>query len=490
MRRHLLLFAMLLSLVLAFAARSPAATAQSASPANLEWSPCPDVPNTECAGLQVPVDPAQPDGAQLSLRIARVPATDPAHKKGVLLFIPGGPGAGIRETIGQYRTLQHIDDFAQQFDVVSFDPRGVGESSPVLCDPNAVPVASAPVSTPPSPDDFAAVAAANTPFFESCDAATGELMQHLSAMDTAADIERIRQALTPNDGLVSIAGSYGTVFAQAYLERYPDNVKALVLDGVVDHSVDLSTFMQRNVLSVHDAFDRFTQWCAQDKSCALHGQDVGTVYDSLAASSPTIKTLIPRLLAGGQSPQLGWPALAGVMADASTGGTSALNALIGAATPANPNVDPMVDAGLDGQFSGALCSDFGPQRDYSALSAASAAVAAREPRFAWRFWDANSGPHGTAGVGDCVGWPDEATNPPHRLQVGSHPNVLVANPTHDSQTPLINALSVWLQIPDARLLIADVDGHQALAWSQCAYQAELSFVSDPTSLSTTTLCPN
>ena len=62
--------------------------------------------------------------------------------------------------------------------------------------------------------------------------------------------------------------------------------------------------------------------------------------------------------------------------------------------------------------------------------------------------------HGATGVGDCVGWPSETSNPPHRLQVGSHPNVMVANGTHDPATPLVNAMSVWLQIPDARLLIA------------------------------------
>jgi hypothetical protein len=67
---------------------------------------------------------------------------------------------------------------------------------------------------------------------------------------------------------------------------------------------------------------------------------------------------------------------------------------------------------------------------------------------------------------------------------------MVANGTHDPATPLINALSVWLQIPDARLLIADVDGHQSLAWSRCAFEAQLRFLVDPTSVSATTLCPD
>ena len=90
-------------------------------------------------------------------------------------------------------------------------------------------------------------------------------MSHLSAIDTAADIERIRQALSPNDGLVAYAGSYGTVYGAAYLERYGDHVKALVLDAVVDHSIDLATMVTRNILSVADAFDRFAQWCGRDR---------------------------------------------------------------------------------------------------------------------------------------------------------------------------------------------------------------------------------
>jgi hypothetical protein len=67
---------------------------------------------------------------------------------------------------------------------------------------------------------------------------------------------------------------------------------------------------------------------------------------------------------------------------------------------------------------------------------------------------------------------------------------MVASPTHDPATPLINALSTWLQIPDARLLIADVDGHQSLILSACAFKAEVRFLDDPSSVSTTTVCPN
>src|SRR5262249_25456596 len=144
--------------------------------------------------------------------------------------------------------------------------------------------------------------------------------------------------------------------------------------------------------------------------------------------------------------------------------------------------------GGDGLYYGVLCADFGPQRDYAAFAAAAEAIARQAPRFAWRFWDATSAVHGTAGVGDCVGWPYEVRYPPHRLQVGSHPNVMVANGTYDTQTRLINALAVWLQIPGARLLIAEADGHQSLIFSRCAFEAQARFLAAPAAMPSTTLC--
>jgi pimeloyl-ACP methyl ester carboxylesterase len=463
------------------------AMGQSAARPDLRWSPCGDVQGAECAGLEVPVDPARPAGDHFTLRLGRKLAVDPAQKKGVLLFIPGGPGVDIAQVFSQFGAQLHIDDFRRWFDVVTFDPRGVGQSHPVRCNPAAVPTPTAPTDRRPSPAEFRVLGAANAALFKSCFAATGKLMAHLSSMDTAADIERIREALTSNEGLIAYAGSYGTSYAAAYLELYGDHVKALVLDAVVDHSIDMPTFVVRNILSVRDAFDRFTQWCNDDSACALHGRDVGKVFDAAAVSAPVTRTLVPQFLAGGRDPQFGWPAIAQMLAEVSAGNKSALEKLTGARSSGPPG-DPQVVAGLNGLAPGVQCADFGPQHDYKALIATGDDVARRAPRFAWKYWDAFPVAHASAGVGSCVGWPFKASNPPHRLRVGSHPNVMVANATHDPPTPLINALSVWQQIPDARLLIADVDGHQSVVWSRCAFKAQLRFLLDPASVQPITLC--
>lgn len=478
----------LLGILTACAGRQPAAP--PSAPPQLSWTPCPDVPDTQCATLDVPLDPAHPEGAAVTLRIARVPATDQNRKKGTLLFIPGGPGVGISGTFGgDDRTNQHIADFQRDYDVVTFDPRGVGQSNPVRCAPDAVPSPQAPADVAPSASDFKAVGDANAALFQSCIAATGDLMSHLSALDTAADIERIREALTPNAGLVAYAGSYGTQYAQAYLERYGDRVNALVLDAVVDHSIDLPTFAARNVVAASDAFDQFAQWCRRDTTCALNSQNVVSVFNADVAKMPAIRTLVPQLLAAGPDPTVGWPAIATMLAQVNNGNTTALNAMTATASLASSSEDANVRAGKNGLFAGVLCSDYGPQNDYDALLATGNALALQAPTFVWKFWDSAPLAHATAGVGDCAGWPYSASNPPHRLQVGPHPNVMVASPSHDPATPLINALSVWLQIPQARLLIADVDGHQSLILSTCAYKAEAQFLADPGSVSSTTICP-
>jgi pimeloyl-ACP methyl ester carboxylesterase len=256
----------------------PVATAPvRAEPASLVWTACTDVPDTQCASLDVPIDRARPEGPRLSVRLGRVPAMDPSSSKGTLLFIPGGPGAGVAEMFGAYRGIFNVDELRREHDVVTFDPRGVGQSSPVRCE--AEPVPSAPITGITSVEEFGALERASARFAAGCFERTGELMAHLSAMDTAADIEHIRVALGQSDGLVAYSASYGTNYAAAYLERYEQNVKALVLDAVFDHSIDLPTLAAHNADGVEDAFGRFADWCEQDPTCALNGQDVRGVFE-------------------------------------------------------------------------------------------------------------------------------------------------------------------------------------------------------------------
>jgi pimeloyl-ACP methyl ester carboxylesterase len=477
--------------VFVFSRPTPVAVAQSGEPP-LEWAPCDDIPGVECATIEVPVDHAVPDGPQFGLRIGRLPNTDPANKRGTLLLIPGGPGPGIQIMLVGNGPAQHLDEVRRFYDVVSFDPRGIGKSNPVRCAPELVPPVTLPSADAPTREEFEARARANAAFFESCFEMTGEVMGHLSAQDTAADIERIRLALGENDGLAAYGGSFGSAYGAAYLEGYGDHVKAMVLDGVVDRSIDMPTFITRNILSVQDAFDRFSRWCAQETTCALHGQDVGAAFDAAMEAQPIVRQLVPQFLAAGNDPDFGWSLIARMLAEVVAGDTTTVDELSRVAAGANTVVgseeDPAITAGKSGVFLGVLCSEWGPQDDYAALLEQSATINRLAPQFAWKYWDPTPQAHATASVAGCAGWTNAASNPPHRLEVGAHPNVLVANPTYDPATPLTNALSVWLQIPEARLVIAEGDGHQSWIISRCAFDAQFQFLLDPASAQPVTLC--
>src|SRR5262249_9364531 len=280
------------------------------------------------------------------------------------------------------RTRRHIDEFRRQWDVVTLDPRGIGQTSPIRCAPDAVPPVIAPFDRPPSPAEFEAIGRANATFLQTCVEATGELIHYLSALDTAEDIERIRQALTPRDGLVAHGASYGTAYGAAYLERYGDRVQALVLDAVVDHSIEVTTELGRQQMAVQDAFARMAQWCGADPTCALHGEDPGRAFDAAVATVPAVRPVVPQLLAGGRDPQLGWPAIAQIIARARDGDPAALAALQGATDLGGAAEDPWLRAGKEGMYRAVFCGDYGPENDYAALRAAGDALALEVPRFA------------------------------------------------------------------------------------------------------------
>src|SRR5262249_2321766 len=188
----------ILAVLFALAYRPPAAVAQMRAPQPLTWTPCDDVADAECAFIKVPVDHARPYGATFALRLGRLPALDPALRHGVLLFTPGGPGVGFTPCLGgALRPARHMDELRRQWAVVPFAPRGVGRTNPIRCAPAAVPPVIAPFDHPPSSAEFEAIRRANATFLQSCVEATGELIYFLSSMDTAEDIERIRQALSP-----------------------------------------------------------------------------------------------------------------------------------------------------------------------------------------------------------------------------------------------------------------------------------------------------
>jgi pimeloyl-ACP methyl ester carboxylesterase len=225
--------------VLVAATPLPLSTAALAVPSTIAWEPCPrpEVPTQECAGFVVPLDYDEPDGAKITLAVARVPATDQANRIGSIFLNPGGPGgSGVSALPLQYGALP--DALHARFDIVGFDPRGIGESAPVRCFSGIAEqitflyFAQMP-RVPVGPEEEAAWAQAAKDLAHRCGERNAETLPHLSTANVARDLDRLRQAVG-DEKLSYIGSSYGTYLGETYANLFPNRVRAVVLDGVIN----------------------------------------------------------------------------------------------------------------------------------------------------------------------------------------------------------------------------------------------------------------
>jgi len=291
--RHLVVrvvFAVTL-LISAAAASLPATTA--ASEAGIAWQACPlpELPPRECGSITVPLDYDDPAGPTISIAVARVPATDPVGRIGSLITNPGGPGGSGIEGLA-YMVAALPESLRARFDVVGFDPRGVGQSAPVKCFDSVAERTAFFATIPTVPIGTEAIAArqrASAGLARRCDERNADLLPHLSTANVARDMDRLRQAVGDQQ-LTYLGSSYGTYLGATYTNLFPDTIRAMVLDGVInppsytsfDHTdgdvagPDTTSFLR--ILSPQGsaaALDQFLTRCA----------DVGTDYCPFAAES-------------------------------------------------------------------------------------------------------------------------------------------------------------------------------------------------------------
>lgn len=231
-------------------------------PPKLVWAPCVVGPGTECADLTVPIDYAEPDGETISIAVTRIPADPTAERIGTLVVNPGGPGVPSRYLAPVLKmgadAVPAEAAVLDRFDIVSFDPRGVGESNPVDCgDTSALDLAD---YSPESPAEMANLKATMKAFAAACEENTGPLLQHMSTIETARDVEQMRRALG-EDKLNLLGFSYGTELFGTYADLFPERVRTAVLDGVIPSEITGVEVYGRQAASVERHFQRFLDAC-------------------------------------------------------------------------------------------------------------------------------------------------------------------------------------------------------------------------------------
>lgn len=277
-RKHARALSLLSSLILASsctpaedgegAATADPQLAATSSPEELatlpiSFSPCPEDPELRCGALRVPLDHARPHGAKLSLAVIKAPALGP-RKRGAIFVNPGGPGGSGVDLVLLAKPL--FATLREHFDIVSFDPRGVARSHPVVC---TLPVPPPPTGTPEALAAFLDEMSAR--FAQACAAQNGELVTRIGTNEVARDLDRLRAALD-EDELNYLGFSYGTILGASYATLFPQRVRAMVLDAnaspvwLGDYLLELDA---EGSTGAELALRRLDQLCRADASAHL-----------------------------------------------------------------------------------------------------------------------------------------------------------------------------------------------------------------------------
>ena len=236
----------------------------------------------QCGFIAVPVDYSNPQGAVARLAMIRFPATK--DKIGSLVINPGGPGeSGIETAVGLVSTLPR--QVRERFDLVGFDPRGVASSRPaVWCNTDEENDRLRALNQVDySPEGVQRIEDETKDYVERCLEKTGkEFLANIGTVNVARDLDAIRAGLG-DDKLTYLGYSYGTRIGSAYAEAFPQNIRAMILDGAVDPNADPVEEDLRQVQAFQGAFDDFAADCAKDEDCPLGTDPVKAVevYHSL-----------------------------------------------------------------------------------------------------------------------------------------------------------------------------------------------------------------
>lgn len=441
------------------APKPPAQSAKSAPSGPIAWKACGS--GFECGTLSVPLDHKHPERGSIGIALKRHRARTLARRIGSLLYNPGGPGdSGVDAVAGQVgRSTAGLRD---RFDIVGFDPRGVGRSSPVRCDDRKGPPDPLPDPVPPDETARQAVVDAANRYAAKCVQFSNGMLPYVGTDNVARDLDQIRAAL--GDERLSYMGqSYGTFLGQVYVELFPGRVRAMVLDGVIDPAVTTEEFAN----AAAEGFDRqltaFGAWCNATPTCPWKpGPDVPAAF--LALADQVRRRHLTG--AGGRPVGPGEVYLGALRALYTRSRWPALGQALAAAASRNGGpVLKLSDAYQESGSSNAAdansainCVDHPVSRDLATYPETAARAARRAavfgPLFAW------------GGIG-CAVWPAPPTRTPHPITGPGTPPILVVGTTLDPATPYAWAEAVARQLEHGVLLGRRGDNHVSYFYSSC-----------------------
>ena len=433
---------------------------------DVDWSGCGAF---ECATVEMPVDYDAPEGSTIELAIKKRPADDQGARIGTLFINPGGPGGSGQDYVDSF-TSQTDADLLARYDVVGFDPRGVGESTPLTCLSDKE--LDAYTEGDPDPD----TAAEAQGFYEAieglgnaCAANSGDLAAHVSTQEVAQDLDVLRGIV--GDATINYDGaSYGTAIGATYAELFPERVGRMVLDGAIDPALSNEEISLGQSEGFHRALEAYVADCVEGGSCPL-GTDaeagveqVGELLDGLDAQPlqtndperPLTESLGFYGIALPLYNEQGWPVLSQALEAAMDGDGSVLLAI----------ADQYLSRDSNGNYAdnstqviyAVNCLD-AREATPEPITGEQATKVAKQtedaytdvsPVFGRVFaWDAQS----------CGVWPIEPTEEPLEIDAEGAPPIVVIGTTRDPATPYEWAQGLASELDSGVLISRDGDGH-------------------------------
>jgi pimeloyl-ACP methyl ester carboxylesterase len=456
-----------------------AASATSA----IDWQPCHG--SFFCAKVRVPLDYDRPDGRQITLALAMMPATDKAHRVGSLFINPGGPGgSGVDFLLGAGPFL-FTPDVRARFDIIGFDPRGIIRSTPMTCYPTLEQSFAAFQSVP-----YPTTVAEQQNWVDvehsldsSCRLRGGDMLDHMSTADVARDLDQLRQ-MVGDSGLSYYGVSYGSFLGNVYANMFPDKVRAVVIDGVLDPvawttgsgdgtTVPFSTRLH-SAVGAQATLEQFFSLCdAAGRPRCSFAPHAKRTFDAMYASlrdhpltpnpdgadTPYDESWLLGDILGFLYDSPSWGGLADLLTEIETWVNRPATAVAPSTKrPALSNYPNFVEG-----FPGVACSDSVNPPTYAAWPRAAASSLQTDGIF---------GPLWTWVSSICADWPgadsDRYLGPfTHRT---AEPVLVVGN-LWDPATPYQGAVKAASLLPNSRLLTVHGWGHTSLFLSACADRA-------------------
>lgn len=425
----------------------------------LAWTPCDD--EFTCATATVPLDWSNPTGETISLALIRHTAPQ-GKSRGSLFVNPGGPGASgvsfVRDSIDYA-----VDDrILGAFDVIGFDPRGVGESTPVKCFDSSEAADEYVYGITPGARGSAAWRAAATAeaksFAADCLAQTGELLGHVDSISVARDLDVLR-ALVGDAKLNYIGYSYGTFIGAMYAQTFPNKVGHLVLDGAVDPSISSEDSLVTQAKGFDMALGNWIRWCFTQDDCPFSGttaqvkREITSILRELD-DDPQIAedgrlvgadAFATGMFATLYSPD-SWKYLTQLFNDYFAGSVETSLAI----------ADWYNDRGEDGTYNSNQTEAFtavGCLDSSSDSSVSAAALSRRLAKAAPVF-----GPY-FDGVDSCASWPFEPVITTAKMTPTGPSPIVVIGTSGDPATPIEWSRNFAAQLQDGRFISYDGEGH-------------------------------